>query len=251
LRCAPHAGPDVEIGVLSVASDRNGIVAQVSTPAGVIDLISPLIGEHNLENLLIAIGCGVALGIETDVIAHALRDARGAPGRLERIEHPDDVLVFVDYAHTPDALARVLRTVRKATSKRLIVAFGCGGDRDAGKRPLMGRAAAELADLVILTSDNPRSESPSRILAQIEAGAAAAGLPALSPEQLPTRRRGYVVESDRHVAIRLALHAAQAGDTVLIAGKGHEQVQIIGDARLDFDDRVEARAVIASLGERH
>jgi UDP-N-acetylmuramoyl-L-alanyl-D-glutamate--2,6-diaminopimelate ligase len=251
LRCATHAGPDVEIGVLSVASDRNGTVAQVSTPAGVIDLVSPLIGEHNLENLLIAIGCGVALGIETDVIAHALRDARGAPGRLERIEHPNDVLVFVDYAHTPDALARVLRTVRKATSKRLIALFGCGGDRDAGKRPLMGRAAAELADLVILTSDNPRSESPSRILAQIEAGAAAAGLPALSPEQLPTRRRGYVVESDRHVAIRLALHAAQAGDTVLIAGKGHEQVQIIGDVRHDFDDRVEARAVIAALGERH
>jgi len=189
-------------------------------------------------------------GIDLDVIAQALRTARGAPGRLERIEHPDDVLVFVDYAHTPDALARVLMALRKATSQRLIALFGCGGDRDAGKRPLMGRAAAELADLAILTSDNPRSESPARILTQIEAGAAGAGLPKLNATQLETSARGYVVEADRHAAIRLALHAARPGDTVLIAGKGHEQVQIIGEARLPFDDRAEARTVIASLGER-
>jgi UDP-N-acetylmuramoyl-L-alanyl-D-glutamate--2,6-diaminopimelate ligase len=250
LRCAKQVGAEIEIGVLSFTADRNGISAKVSTPEGVLDLVSPLIGEHNLENLLIAIGCGLALGIDLDVIAHALRDARGAPGRLERIEHPDDVLVFVDYAHTPDALARVLTALRKATSQRLIVAFGCGGDRDAGKRPLMGRAAAELADLAILTSDNPRSESPARILTQIEAGAAGAGLPKLSATQLETSARGYVVEADRHAAIRLALRAARPGDTVLIAGKGHEQVQIIGEARLPFDDRAEARTVIASLGER-
>jgi UDP-N-acetylmuramoyl-L-alanyl-D-glutamate--2,6-diaminopimelate ligase len=249
LRCAKRVGDDVEIGALSSASDRSGISAQIWTPAGVLGLMSPLIGEHNLENLLIAIGCGIALGIDGDVIMRALRETHGAPGRLERIEHPHDVLVFVDYAHTPDALARVLAALRNSTSRRLIAVFGAGGDRDPGKRPLMGRASAELADLSILTSDNPRTESPSRILAQIEAGVAEVGLERLAPEQLVSSARGYLVESDRRAAIRLALLAAQPGDTVLIAGKGHERVQIIGDARLEFDDRVEARAVIAELGD--
>jgi UDP-N-acetylmuramoyl-L-alanyl-D-glutamate--2,6-diaminopimelate ligase len=249
LRCAKHVGDGVEIGALSVAADRSGTTAQIWTPAGVLELVSPLIGEHNLENLLIAIGCGVALGLDADEMMRALREAHGAPGRLERIEHPNDVLVFVDYAHTPDALVRVLRTVRKPTSGRLIVAFGCGGDRDAGKRPLMGEASAQLADLVIMTSDNPRSESPLEILKQIEVGAVRAGLPAIDPSQLATSARGYVLEPDRHTAIRLALLAAAPGDTVLLAGKGHEKVQIIGDQRLEFDDRVEARAVIATLSE--
>ncbi|HEY2733895.1 MAG TPA: UDP-N-acetylmuramoyl-L-alanyl-D-glutamate--2,6-diaminopimelate ligase, partial [Polyangiales bacterium] len=246
-RCAKRVGSDIDIGVRSFVSDRNGISAQVATPIGDFELSSPLIGDHNLENLLIAIGCGVALGIDLDVIAQALRDARGAPGRLEKIEHPNDVLVFVDYAHTPDALSRVLKTIRKTSSRRLIVAFGAGGDRDPGKRPLMGRAAAELADIVILTSDNPRGESPARILAQIEAGVTPTGSPLLTPMQLASSARGYLVEADRRAAIRLALGEAHPGDTVLIAGKGHERVQIIGDARLEFDDRIEARAVIADL----
>jgi UDP-N-acetylmuramoyl-L-alanyl-D-glutamate--2,6-diaminopimelate ligase len=249
LRCAKHVGDGVEIGALSVAADRSGTTAQVWTPAGVLDLASPLIGEHNLENLLIAIGCGVALGLDADAMMRALREAHGAPGRLERIEHPNDVLVFVDYAHTPDALLRVLRTVRKHTSGRLIVAFGCGGDRDPGKRPLMGEAGAQLADLVILTSDNPRSESPLEILKQIEVGAVRAGMPAIEPGQLAKSARGYVLEPDRHAAIRLALLAAAPGDTVLLAGKGHEKVQIIGDQRLEFDDCVEARTLIATLSE--
>jgi UDP-N-acetylmuramoyl-L-alanyl-D-glutamate--2,6-diaminopimelate ligase len=236
---------------LSVAASRNGISAKVSTPAGVLELNSPLIGEHNLENLLIAIGCGVALGIELDVIQRALLTACGAPGRLERIEHPDDVLVFVDYAHTPDALARVLTTVRKSTVGRLIVTFGCGGDRDPGKRPLMGKASAELADLVIVTSDNPRSEVPLDIVHQIEQGVVATGMLALTPVQVAQGARGYLIESDRHAAIRLALTAARPGDTVLIAGKGHEKVQIVGDERLAFDDCIEARTVIADVARPH
>jgi UDP-N-acetylmuramoyl-L-alanyl-D-glutamate--2,6-diaminopimelate ligase len=247
LRCAKHVGEGVDIGALSIASDRSGINAQVWTPSGVLDLVSPLIGEHNLENLLVAIGCGVALGLDNDDMLRALRETHGAPGRLERIEHPNDVLVFVDYAHTPDALERVMRTVRKATSGRLIVTFGCGGDRDPGKRPLMGESSAQLADLVVLTSDNPRTEAQLQILQQIEVGVRRAGMPALTADAFGSSARGYVVESNRHLAIRLALLAAQPGDTVLIAGKGHEKVQIVGDQRFEFDDCVEARAVIATL----
>jgi UDP-N-acetylmuramoyl-L-alanyl-D-glutamate--2,6-diaminopimelate ligase len=249
-RCAKHVGAGIDIGALSVASDRSGITAQVWTEAGVLELVSPLIGDHNLENLLIALGCGIALDLPTDRMLHALREARGAPGRLERIAHPDDVLVFVDYAHTPDALAHVLGALRKYTAGRLLVTFGCGGDRDAGKRPLMGKVSAELADLAILTSDNPRSEPPARILQQIEAGVAAAGMPLTAAGTLGLATRGYCVEPDRHAAIRLALAAARSGDTVLIAGKGHEKVQIVGEQRIAFDDCVEARIAIDELGGR-
>jgi UDP-N-acetylmuramoyl-L-alanyl-D-glutamate--2,6-diaminopimelate ligase len=247
LRCAKQHGPGVDVGALSYASDRAGIRARVSCAGQTFELESPLIGDHNLENLLVAIGCGAALGLPVESMQRALRDAAGAPGRLQRVAHPHDVLVFVDYAHTPDALARVLTAVRKNTTGRLIVTFGCGGDRDAGKRPLMGRASAELADLAVLTSDNPRREPPLSILAQIEAGVKAAGMPQLTAAALAGATRGYCVEADRHAAIRLALAAARPGDTVLIAGKGHEKVQIVGEQRIAFDDVVEARAVIASL----
>jgi UDP-N-acetylmuramoyl-L-alanyl-D-glutamate--2,6-diaminopimelate ligase len=247
LRCAKHLAEGVDVGALSIASDRSGISARVLTELGELAIESPLIGEHNLENLLIAIGCAIALGIEANVITQALHQAHGAPGRLERIAHPGDVLVFVDYAHTPDALARVLTALRSHTRGRLIALFGAGGDRDNGKRPLMGQASARLADLSILTSDNPRSESPRRILQQIEAGVTAANLPRLEPEQLAGSARGYVVEPDRRVAIGLALAAARPGDTVLLAGKGHEKIQIIGEERIAFDDCDEARAAIAQL----
>jgi UDP-N-acetylmuramoyl-L-alanyl-D-glutamate--2,6-diaminopimelate ligase len=247
LRCAKQHGPGIDVGALSYASDRAGIRARISCCGQTFDLMSPLIGEHNLENLLIAIGCGAALGLHVETMQRALRDAAGAPGRLQRVAHPHDVLVFVDYAHTPDALARVLAAVRKNTTGRLIVTFGCGGDRDAGKRPLMGRASAELADIAVLTSDNPRREPPASILAQIEAGVTAAGMPHVAASELANVKRGYRVEADRHQAIRLALEAARPGDTVLIAGKGHERVQIVGEQRIAFDDVVEARAVIDSL----
>ncbi|MET0386952.1 MAG: cyanophycin synthetase, partial [Polyangiales bacterium] len=155
------------------------------------------------------------------------------------------VLVLVDYAHTPDALERVLKQLRTMTRGRLISVFGCGGDRDAGKRPIMGKASAELADLSVLTSDNPRREDPLRILQQIEVGVSQTGLPLLAEDVLAYSERGYVVEPDRRAAIRLALLAAQPGDTVLIAGKGHEKVQIVGDERIAFDDVLEAGHVIA------
>ncbi len=248
LRCSKRSDAQAELRVRQWSSDRQGIRATLTTPAGDVELHSPLIGEHNLENLLIAIGCGIALGLAPGAIASSLRAATGAPGRLERVVHPQDVLVFVDYAHTPDALLRVLRTVRKTTPGRVIVAFGCGGDRDAGKRPLMGKAAGELAELVVITSDNPRSESPDAIVAQIEAGVRGAGLPRCEPEQLHTSARGYALQVDRRAAIRLALSVARPGDSVVLAGKGHEKVQIIGRQQLPFDDCVEARAAIAALG---
>jgi UDP-N-acetylmuramoyl-L-alanyl-D-glutamate--2,6-diaminopimelate ligase len=258
-RCATRSGREAparkgdqsaEIVARSYSVDRDGIRAQIDTPRGALALHSPLIGEHNLENLLIAIGCGLALGLEIPEMERALRDANGAPGRLQRVEHPSDVLVFVDYAHTPDALERVLSILRKTTRGRLITAFGCGGDRDPGKRPLMGQASAQFADLVILTSDNPRSEAPISIIQQIEPGVSGAGLPLLAAEQLASAERGYAIESDRRAAIALALGAARAGDTVLLAGKGHEKVQIIGEQRLEFDDVVEAQRALAALAER-
>lgn len=244
LRCSKQSGPGRDVFPLRSESSRTGIRARVSCAGEEFDLESPLIGDHNLENLLVAIGCGAALGISTTVMQRALRDAQGAPGRLERVAHPNDVLVFVDYAHTPDALSRVLQTVRKNTSGRLIVTFGCGGDRDPTKRPIMGKAAAELADLVILTSDNPRGEDPASILVQIRRGVEQTSLPLVEADVLAYSERGYCIEADRHAAIRLALLAAQPGDTVLIAGKGHEKVQIIGEERIAFDDVLEARKVI-------
>jgi UDP-N-acetylmuramoyl-L-alanyl-D-glutamate--2,6-diaminopimelate ligase len=247
LRCSKRVDAAAEVHALTFSSGRKGITARVATPAGELALQSPLIGEHNVENLLVAVGCGVALGLSPQVMAHALATAQGAPGRLERVAHPEDVLVFVDYAHTPDALSRVLTTLRGSTKGRLLVVFGCGGDRDPGKRPLMGRASAEIADLAVVTSDNPRSEQPDAIIAQIEQGVRAGGMPRVEPAALRGSARGYVVESDRRAAIKLALAVAQPGDSVLIAGKGHEKVQIIGDKQLPFDDCAVAREAIASL----
>ncbi len=248
LRCSKRPTSGADIAALSYASDRRGIRAEIATPIGSLSVQSPLLGEHNLENLLVVIGCGVALDLPAERIVAALATANGAPGRLERVEHPDDVLVFVDYAHTPDALRRVMTTLRKITTGRLIALYGAGGDRDPGKRPLMGAAGAELADLVILTSDNPRSESPQTILAQLEAGVQSGSMPPLTAATFAGATRGYVVEADRRAAIRLGVAAARAGDTLLVAGKGHEKVQIVGDQRLPFDDVVEARAALALRG---
>jgi UDP-N-acetylmuramoyl-L-alanyl-D-glutamate--2,6-diaminopimelate ligase len=247
LRCSKQAAPEHDVCVLSSEPSRSGIRARVRCAGEELDLHSPLIGEHNVENLLIALGCGAALGLSTADMQRALQTAQGAPGRLQRVEHPHDVLIFVDYAHTPDALARVLATLRANTTGRLLVTFGCGGDRDPLKRPIMGKHSAELADIVVLTTDNPRSESPARILSQIEDGVKQTSLPRVAPAALATSPRGYCVEADRAAAIRAIVAAAQPGDTVLIAGKGHEKVQIVGDKRLPFDDIQVAESAVAGL----
>ncbi|UCH30272.1 MAG: UDP-N-acetylmuramoyl-L-alanyl-D-glutamate--2,6-diaminopimelate ligase [Myxococcales bacterium] len=248
IRCSRRPGSGAEILATEWSATRAGIHAKVDTPAGTVELRSPMLGEHNLENLLVALGCAHALGLDLDRVAAAWRTAAGSPGRLERIAHPADVAVLVDYAHTPDALERVLDTMRAVTPRRLIAVFGAGGDRDTGKRPEMGRVGVEHADLCVLTSDNPRTEKPQRILDAVEAGAKRAGALRLDPGDLAGAAEGYCAILDRREAIRAAIAAAGAGDTVLLAGKGHETYQVIGSERAHFDDREEARAAIAALG---
>jgi UDP-N-acetylmuramoyl-L-alanyl-D-glutamate--2,6-diaminopimelate ligase len=246
LRCSARAHADAEIRAREWSMTREGIRAAIETPDGEVSLESPLVGAHNLENLLLATGCGLALGFPAGTVTAALRHARGAPGRLERVDDPRDVAVLVDYAHTPDALANALAALRPVTPGRLIALFGCGGDRDRGKRPHMGEAAARGADLCVVTSDNPRTERPSAIIDEILPGVGAVGQPELTPDELAGATRGYVVIEDRAEAIRHALSAARAGDTVLIAGKGHEDYQIVGTEKRPFDDRDHARAAIAA-----
>jgi UDP-N-acetylmuramoyl-L-alanyl-D-glutamate--2,6-diaminopimelate ligase len=198
-------------------------------------LTSPLIGEHNVMNLLGAVATGLALGLEPPAIAQALAAVGTVPGRFEQVRAGQPFLVIVDYAHTPDALERVLTTARKLTRRRLGVVFGCGGDRDRGKRPIMGGIAARLCDRVWVTSDNPRSERPEAIIDEVVAGVRRA-------ESALSR---YAAEPDRAAAIGEALAWAEPGDTVVIAGKGHETYQIIGADVLPFDDRDVARRILS------
>ena len=209
---------------------------------------SPLVGRHNAENLLAALGLliGLGLGLPAE-LGQLTQSAPGAPGRLERVPDPNGGrIVLVDYAHSDDALARVLEAIRAAAGPgpQIACVFGCGGDRDQGKRPLMGEAAARRADLVIATSDNPRSEDPLQILAQVEAGLAKSGQPQIDPEQAQRGAAGYCLVPDRRAAIELATAWARRGDAVLIAGKGHEDYQIVGAERRSFDDRLEARRAL-------
>lgn len=189
-------------------------------------LQSWLIGRHNIENLLTALGVVVSLGVDLSDAVSTLKDFRGVPGRLERVSTVQQPAVFVDYAHTDDALDRVLSTLRPLSRGRLRVVFGCGGDRDASKRPLMARAVAKWADHIYLTSDNPRTEDPQKIADQTKVGFGS---------------RTYEVILDRAEAIDRAIAEAKMGDVVLIAGKGHEDYQIFADKTIDFDDRLEAR----------
>jgi UDP-N-acetylmuramoyl-L-alanyl-D-glutamate--2,6-diaminopimelate ligase len=231
-------GPGHAIRPLERESGLGGIRLVAATPVGPVRIVSPLIGEHNVMNLLGAVGAGVALGLDAGAIGGALASVTRVPGRFEQVEAGQDFLVVVDYAHTPDALERVLETARRLTPGRLGVVFGAGGDRDRTKRPIMGRIAGTLADRAWLTSDNPRSEDPPAIIEEIAAGV------------VPSPREGFAREPDRREAIRAAIDWARAGDTVVIAGKGHETYQIIGREVLPFDDRVVAREALAGRGRR-
>jgi UDP-N-acetylmuramoyl-L-alanyl-D-glutamate--2,6-diaminopimelate ligase len=206
---------------------------ELETTAGTRRFHSPLVGRPHIYNILAAVACGLELGYELEAIARGIATCGGAPGRFERVEHAGDFAVVVDYAHTDDALLNVLRTAREVTRGRIITVFGCGGDRDRSKRAPMGEAAASSSDLIILTSDNPRHEDPLQILADAEAGLRAVGKPY---EKIP----------DRRAAIQRAIDEARAGDVVVIAGKGHEDYQLIGDEVLHFDDREVARESLKS-----
>jgi len=200
---------------------------------GELELRSPLRGAFNAENLLTAVALAHLLGVEDEQIAAGVAALKGVPGRFEVVDRGQPFTVVVDYAHTPDALSRLLTAARELTRGRLICVFGCGGDRDREKRPLMGEIAAALADVAVVTSDNPRSEDPQAIIDAILAG---------------TEGTSVEVEPERHAAIELALGLAREGDVVVIAGKGHEQGQEIDGRVLPFDDRVVAAELLDGLG---
>ncbi len=248
LRGAAGAALTAENIVSTLDGLRFNLRTAGPVPAQLAKIQSPLVGAHNAENLLAAIclllGSGVALG----EIVRVVSEAHGAPGRLERVPDADGRVVLVDYAHSPDALARVLDAVRNAagSSPRLLCVFGCGGDRDRGKRPLMGAAAAERADLIVATSDNPRTEDPLAILAEIEPGLARSKHQ-LDPRHARSGADGFCVVPDRREAIELALRCARRGDAVVIAGKGHEDYQQVGAEKRPFDDRAEARRILGEL----
>ncbi len=218
-----HAPADVTAH--EVAYDLSGTSFRLVTPEGEATLRFPLLGEHNVKNALAAAACAVAVGVPLSAIVAGLSQAKPLPGRLEPVPVEAPFHVFVDYAHTPDALEKVLATLRPLTPGRLIVVFGCGGDRDQGKRPLMGAVAARWADVPIVTSDNPRSEDPTAIIAQILEGAATVSNPRT------------LVLPDRRDAIDAALRLAEPGSVVVLAGKGHEQEQIFADRTVPFSDR--------------
>ena len=219
--------------------DWSGIRGTVRSARGAFPIESPLLGRYNVANILAAVGAGLALGYAPSVIQAGIRRMAQVPGRFERVETPGQPFrVIVDYAHTDDALQRLLMAVREMQPGRVIVVFGCGGDRDRGKRPKMGRVAAEWADLVIVTSDNPRTEEPRAILREVESGVTGAGAAG--------RMRSYQVIEDRRAAITQAIATAQPGDAVVIAGKGHEDYQIVGATRHPFDDRAVAREALGA-----
>ncbi len=211
----------------------NGMQFKLRTPEGERDFRSPLVGPPHIYNTLAAVASGLALGYDLDVITNALQKCTGAPGRFERVMHDKDFAVVVDYAHSDDALLNVLRTAREVTKGKIITVFGCGGDRDRSKRAPMGQAAGSLSDIVILTSDNPRTEDPQQILADAEEGIKETGKP-------------YSKIADRREAIHRAVAVAQSDDLILIAGKGHEDYQIIGREVFHFDDKEVAREALAS-----
>ncbi|MCL5102523.1 MAG: UDP-N-acetylmuramoyl-L-alanyl-D-glutamate--2,6-diaminopimelate ligase [Armatimonadetes bacterium] len=195
-------------------------------------------GAFNVYNALSAAGAAIALGMDLDEIARGLATAKGAPGRFESVECGQDFGVIVDYAHTPDEIENVMRTAKNLTQRKLIAVFGCGGDRDKGKRPLMGGLGAEIADEVIITSDNPRTEDPNAIIRDILAGI------------LEHRIDKVTVQADRKDAIREAIHRARTGDIVVIAGKGHEDYQIFADRTIHFDDREVAREILIAKARK-
>jgi UDP-N-acetylmuramyl-tripeptide synthetase len=234
----PRRADTADVCVVRHESSIGGIRATIRTPRGELFVATPaLLGEFNVANLALAVAVGEALGLSHETIAEGIARLPGVPGRVERVANPRGLDVFVDYAHTPDALERVIQALRPLTRGRLICVFGCGGDRDTSKRPKMGKIAADLADLAVVTSDNPRTEAPQAIVDQILVGM-----------RQSTVREAPLVDVDRRRAIAAAVASGRPGqDVVLIAGKGHEDYQILGKDKIHFDDREVAAEEIARL----
>jgi UDP-N-acetylmuramoyl-L-alanyl-D-glutamate--2,6-diaminopimelate ligase len=253
LRVARGAEARAELRLVQSEIRLAGTTAELEDASGRFAVELPLIGDFNLENLLVACGVARALGIAPETIAAGVAACPQVPGRMERVvgSGRDEPTVLVDYAHTPDAVEKLLLAVRPLCQGRLIAVFGCGGDRDRAKRPLMAEAVARHADLAIATSDNPRTEDPLRILADVEQGLGAlerVDADALFAAGGATGR--YATIADRREAIRRALAGARPEDTVVLAGKGHEDYQIVGREKLPFDDRAEARRALLDRGAR-
>lgn len=242
---------DASIWVKAAALEPSGIQATLATPMGDLSITSPLLGRLNLYNLLASAATALAMGLPRKAVREGLHAVASVDGRLQRLSLPRELgfEVVVDYAHTPDAMEKALSCLREMTRNRLLVVFGCGGDRDRAKRPLMGGVGARFGDLIILTSDNPRSEEPAAIVREIEPGVQAAGFTCHAAHTHPPDRKAYTIEVDRRRAIELALSWAQPGDVVFIGGKGHETYQIIGSRVLQFDDRVVVHEFLAASRE--
>jgi UDP-N-acetylmuramoyl-L-alanyl-D-glutamate--2,6-diaminopimelate ligase len=229
---------DIAPGPLSFSLE--GLAFDVRTPRGTLRMASRLVGRPNVYNILAAVSTATALGLSFDAIERGVRQLEGVPGRFQVVSGAkDEVTVVVDYAHTDDALRNLLETARPLARGRLITVFGCGGDRDRTKRPLMGAVAGRLSDLILITSDNPRSEDPQRIMEQVQRG--------ITADTRRDRAQRMLAIVDRREAIAKAIELARAGDLVLIAGKGHEKYQVIGSQVLPFDDVAVARE---ALGQR-
>jgi UDP-N-acetylmuramoyl-L-alanyl-D-glutamate--2,6-diaminopimelate ligase len=221
----------------NIRSSFEGLRFDIRTSDNVYPVISPLVGHINVYNILAAFCSGLSLGLNADAVLRGVAECPAVPGRFERISEGQPFLVAVDYAHTSDALRNVIQVARGLKPKRVITLFGCGGDRDRAKRPLMGIAAAEASDFVVVTSDNPRSEDPLSIINDAMVGVRKFDTP-------------HVLEPDREKAIRLALSEALPGDIVILAGKGHEPYQVLKDRTIAFDDREVARRILREMGHR-
>ena len=232
------AGSGADLGVEDLSSSSSGMRFQMMTPAGRVGVETALIGRHNLSNILAASAACLSQGLTPEEVAAGVASLENIPGRFEKVDMGQPFLVVVDYAHTEDALARVLEFARPVTEGRILTLMGCGGDRDRNKRPLMAAAALRGSDYVVMTSDNPRTEDPASILREVESGAALA----------PSSAGRWRSILDRREAIRAIVAEAREGDAVVIAGKGHETYQILGTERTPFDDREEARTALRLAG---
>jgi UDP-N-acetylmuramoyl-L-alanyl-D-glutamate--2,6-diaminopimelate ligase len=235
-----------QVSAREIQFSVTGITGMLLTPKGEAPFRSRMPGRFNLYNILAAAAAGVALDLPLAAISSGIEHHKTVPGRLEPVENKREIALFVDYAHTDDALGNVLRTLSEVATGRIITLFGCGGDRDRGKRPLMGKVAGRYSALAIVTSDNPRTENPALIMADIRSGIQSLGIREYAVAELSASftEKGYVLVESRREAIRLAVRIAGPGDIVLIAGKGHEDYQIIGTERFHFDDREEAQAAL-------
>ncbi len=236
---------EADVTVEDVCVSRDGIHGAISGAYGPLQVDSSLIGDFNVSNLLAAVAVSQQLGIDAAVITRGLQNMKQVPGRVEVVPNSRGVLALVDYAHTGDALEQVLKTLVNLEHSRCITVVGCGGDRDPSKRPVMAKAAIRYSQLTIFTSDNPRTEDPLAILDQIKQGALETGVPELSEAEALAGQDGFVMLPDRRSAITFACRVAEAGDLLLVAGKGHEDYQILGRTKIHFDDREELARALA------